>query len=52
MNKGKKLDCQEEFYFLIIKIKEQEEKVNVEDDEEISLQNDEHDDSIDLDGVN
>ena len=31
-SKSKKLGCQEEI--LIIKIKEQEEKVNVEDDEE------------------
>ena len=44
-------------FFLIIKIKEQEEIVNVNDDkkkklnEEISLQNDKCDDSIDLDEV-
>ena len=53
--KSKKLECQEEF-FLIIKKKwtrrdskcfDLEENVN----EEICLQNDEHDDNIDLDGV-
>ena len=53
--KSKKLECQEEF-FLIIKKKwtrrdskcfDLEENVN----EEIFLQNDEHDDNIDLDGV-
>ena len=44
------------FFFLIIKIKKQEEIVNVNDDqenfnEEINLQNDKCDDSIDLDEV-
>ena len=42
--------------YIYIIIKEQEEIVNVDDDEsnlnkEINLQNDEHDDNIDLDGV-
>ena len=40
----------------MIKIKEQEEMVKIDDDEsnlnkEINLQNDEHDNNIDLDGV-
>ena len=41
----------------MIKIKEQEEIVNIDDDDEsnlnkeINLQNDEHDDNIDLDKV-
>ena len=41
----------------MIKIKEQEEIVNIDDDDEsnlnkeINLQNDEHDDNIDLDRV-
>ena len=45
------------FFFLnVLKWKEQEEIVNINDDEEnfneeISLQNDKHDDSIDLDQV-
>ena len=48
--KSKKLECQEEIFFLIIKKKEQEQIVNVNDDEEnfneeISLQNDKHDNS-------
>ena len=39
------------FFLKFIKIKEEEEIVNVDDNEEISLQNDEHDDNIDLDIV-
>ena len=38
-------------FFLIIKKKEQEKIVNVNDNEEINLQNNKHDDSIELDGV-
>ena len=54
--KSKKLECQEDFFFLIIKIKRTRRDSNVNDDEEnfnkeINLQNDKHDDSIDLDEV-
>ena len=54
--KSKKLKCQEEHFFLIIKIKRTRRDSNVNDDEEnfnkeINLQNDKHDDSIDLDEV-
>ena len=54
--KSKKLECQDELFKIYIKIKEQQEIVNVDDDEEnsneeISLQNDEYDDNIDLERV-
>ena len=54
--KSKKLECQEDYYFLIIKIKRTRRDRNVSDDEEkfneeINLQNDKRNDSIDLDGV-
>ena len=55
--KFKKLEYQEEIKKKFIKIKEQEQMVMADDDEEIfnekiSLQNDEHDNNIDLDGIN
>ena len=55
--KEQELKCQEEIFFKkIIKIKEQEDIIQVDDNEEnfneeISLQNDEHNDNISLDGV-
>ena len=57
--KSKKLECQEEFFFYYLKKKnktKQEEIVYVNDDKEnfnekINLQNDKHDHSINLDGI-